>query len=575
MINAINELKKFNYDLNIVKQYQKSDQTYLKDNTLYYKNIPEGLMLLVNKVNNNDIKINSSLTNFGTMIDVSRGAVFNINYVKDLIRKKALMGVNELWIYMEDIYELDKYPSFGYQRGRYSKEELKEIIDYANIFGIRIVPAIQTLGHMEQFLRWFGNRPMMDQNNCLLTRSDETFELIFEMLKFFKENFSITKIHLGLDETWGFGFGLFYKKNGYVEPMKLFLEHLNKVNDMALQLGYEEVLIWSDMFFRFLSETNNYYDPNIILTEEVINNIPKNITLVYWDYYNKDKKLVSKMVENHINTNRKVIFASGTWIWTKFNYDKKQTDETALMHLEVALENNLEDYILTQWLDDGAFGDHESTLLGVYELSVKAKTYNKINKEVFEYITKMDYNKQITKSRINQTTISQVGLLWDDPLYSVYLNNHTNNDVKLIENNINELIELKKLFENDSYYEFEYNIVMSNLYKLQARVKMLTNYFNKTKINIEEEYNNQIKHLKFLNNYFSNLWYTKYKPNGFEAIQSRIATQIYRAKEMIKFINLYNEGKIKQINAFDEKVGVYKQYVPEKHSYVAFTMKPF
>ena len=38
------------------------------------------------------------------------------------------MGLNSMMLYTEDTYTVDNYPYFGYLRGRYSKEELKEIV---------------------------------------------------------------------------------------------------------------------------------------------------------------------------------------------------------------------------------------------------------------------------------------------------------------------------------------------------------------------------------------------------------------------------------------------------------------
>ena len=115
-----------------IDEFIKSNETKVSNGKLYYKNIPEGLYLLMNQ----DLKkINKKLDNFGTMIDLSRGAVFKVSYIKELIYKNALMGLNQLWMYMEDTYTLDNYPNFGYLRGRYSKEEIKEIV-LSKIFGI-------------------------------------------------------------------------------------------------------------------------------------------------------------------------------------------------------------------------------------------------------------------------------------------------------------------------------------------------------------------------------------------------------------------------------------------------------
>ena len=55
---------------------------------------------------------------------------------------------------MEDVYEIEGEPRFGYMRGGYTREQLRSIDDYAAGYGIRIVASIQVLGHMEKVLRF-------------------------------------------------------------------------------------------------------------------------------------------------------------------------------------------------------------------------------------------------------------------------------------------------------------------------------------------------------------------------------------------------------------------------------------
>ena len=65
----------------------------------------------------------------GLMLDCSRNAVPTLATVKDMIRQLALMGHNTLMLYTEDTYELEDEPYFGYMRGRYTREELRELDD--------------------------------------------------------------------------------------------------------------------------------------------------------------------------------------------------------------------------------------------------------------------------------------------------------------------------------------------------------------------------------------------------------------------------------------------------------------
>lgn len=80
----------------------------------------------------------SAFKTLGIMLDCSRNAVPTIDYLKEFVRRMALFGFNRLMLYTEDTYQLEGEPFFGYQRGGYSKSEIRELDDYANMFGIGI-----------------------------------------------------------------------------------------------------------------------------------------------------------------------------------------------------------------------------------------------------------------------------------------------------------------------------------------------------------------------------------------------------------------------------------------------------
>lgn len=574
---AIAELNQNDTSFNInINEYIVSDVTKVENNTLYYRSIAEGLMLLNALSNGDGLSFNNSFKTFGTMLDLSRGAVYQVSYLKNLIRKQALMGANEIWLYMEDVFEVPEYPFFGYLRGKYSKEELIEVVLYAEIFGITLVPAVQTLGHMEQFLKWHDSRFVKDQYHVLLTEEERTYDLITAMFKSIRSIFKTDRIHIGLDETFGLGFGRYYKENGYKHQYDIFLDHLERVNDLALKIGFKDVLIWSDMFYRISSKHESYYDPTTEFSEELLARIPKNVGLVYWDYYNTNLELVNKMLDSHKKMGRKVIMASGTWTWVKFTYDKTQSDKTANVHIEASINQNIDEFILTQWGDDGAYADHETSLLGVYELGLKALTNNQPNASAYYNITKEHYNDALLKTKLNDATINPQGLMWDDPLLAIWTNNYVGNDYEALLQHITEYEGIVDSLKNNSELLFTYHIANANLFKLKARHRMLHNYFNNKPLTEAKPLFEQFKmHIKEVALIFNNLWHTKNKLIGLEAIQSRFATQLVRADEMIYIMENYDKGLITKIEAFEEKVGATNQLMSLKFIGIGYSMRPY
>ncbi len=82
------------------------------------------------------------------MFDMSRNAVMKPETLKKLVDYLSAFGYNMLQLYTEDTYEVDGEPYFGYLRGGYSKEELREIDAYCKEKGVELVPCIQTLTHL-------------------------------------------------------------------------------------------------------------------------------------------------------------------------------------------------------------------------------------------------------------------------------------------------------------------------------------------------------------------------------------------------------------------------------------------
>ena len=108
------------------------------------------------------------------MLDCSRNAVFTVEKVKSVIRTIAKMGMNVLMLYTEDTYEVPGEPYFGSYRGRYIKAEIQEMDAYASMFGIELVPCIQTLAHLHNALKWPGKNKIKDSTDVLIVGKEET-----------------------------------------------------------------------------------------------------------------------------------------------------------------------------------------------------------------------------------------------------------------------------------------------------------------------------------------------------------------------------------------------------------------
>ena len=292
------------------------------------------------------------------MADVSRNGVMNLPTAKLLIRYLALMGYNDLMLYTEDTYELPHAPYWGHQRGKYTLEELKELIAYGERFGITLSPCVQTLGHLKMPLLWDAFHDIKDSPDVLYVGKEETYEFLDKMFATLCSVYKTRRFNIGMDEAHSLGTGRRLRKEGYTPKSELMTLHLKRVKELCEKHGIRP-MIWSDMFFRPHTKDNGYYSTDVKVPDEVIEGVPENFTLVYWDYYNchKDEKsqaMFDHMIEEHKRFRAPLAFAGGAWKWTGYAPNNAFSLYSGDYHLNACLNNGIRDITLTAWGDDGA-----------------------------------------------------------------------------------------------------------------------------------------------------------------------------------------------------------------------------
>lgn len=288
----------------------------------------------------------------GIMVDCSRNAVLHAEAYRELIRRLALMGYSTVQLYTEDTYELKDYPYFGYMRGRYNGEELRGMDQYAAMFGIELVPCIQTLAHLGATLRWQEHANLVDCNDILLIDEHRTYDLIERMFATMSENLRSRTINIGMDEAHMMGLGKYLDKHGYQDRSMLMVKHFGKVMEIARRYGYKPMM-WSDMFFR-LASSGEYYDTNSLIRSDIVEMIPEDVSLVYWDYYSEEPASYDGMMKKHKQLSEKIVFAGGAWKWMGFTPNNRFSHHIGVKAHNSCVENGIKDVLVTAWGDNGA-----------------------------------------------------------------------------------------------------------------------------------------------------------------------------------------------------------------------------
>lgn len=329
---------------------------------------------------------------FGVMLDMSRNAVMKPSEVKNFATILKKMGYNMLQLYTEETYEVDNEPYFGYMRGRYTQEELKDIVAYCDNIGVEVIPCVQTLAHLERIFRWHPYYAINDMGDVLLVGEERTYELIENMFRSLRKCFHSEYVHIGMDEAHMLGLGKYLEKHGFENRFEILHRHLLRVIELAKKYNFKPIM-WSDMFFR-LANKGEYYPANPQLTEEVIEKMPKDLGLVYWDYYHTEEEYYEKMMRAHLQAGENLWFAGGAWVWSGFASGNRFSLDTMLPAMKAAVKCGVDKIFMTMWGDNGKETSFYASLPSLFMIR---KAYDGITdmeviRREFKEIVGVDYD---------------------------------------------------------------------------------------------------------------------------------------------------------------------------------------
>lgn len=511
----------------------------------------------------------------GIMLDASRNLVMRPDHLKMWFRRLALTGYNMVMLYTEDTYELPDEPFFGYMRGGYTADEIRELDAYAARLGIELIGCIQTLGHLAQILKWDGAYgKVKDTGEVLLVDEPETYALIGKMIRFWSENLRTRRIHIGMDETHDLGRGRFLDLFGYQSGFELFNRHLGRVNELCRENGLEP-MIWSDMYFRFSNPERNYYDLSHPIPAEVQQQIPRNVQLVYWDYYNEKAEVYEQMIQRHRDLGYEPLMGSGIWTWCRLWYDHDQTRRTVEPCIAACRKLKVKELFFTMWGDDGAYCNFDSALAGICyaadlvygvlpeETKRMAKRFEAVCRSSFEaHLIAGELEKPLSCGD-KRFTPRAAELIWDDPLlgilYDDYKRRDPEFDLNLLERYEEMLCKLLPYQEEAAAGDFEHivNALELLIRKLELRGALEAAYDQDDRIALRQIAVSMvpatIAAMQEFDASFRRQWLDCGKVFGLEVIQRRNAGLIARLEETALRIREYLDDRISAIDELDAR----------------------
>jgi hypothetical protein len=507
---------------------------------------------------------NSPYTMRGLMADCSRNGVLRPDAAEAFMRRSALMGVNMLMFYTEDTYEVPGEPFFGYLRGGFTSKEMKALDDYADALGIELIPCIQALAHLAQTLQWDPNFKYRDTDDILLAGDEATYALIRKCIKAASGSVRSKRIHLGMDEAGGLGSGRFKELFGDKPPFEIINEHLARVRDICRDEGLKP-MIWSDMYFRLGSKKHDYYDMEWQIPKEIVANIPKDVQLVYWDYYHPDVETYQKMIAFHRQLGSEPVMGGGIWTWSHLWCALPWSFTAVNACMSACQKEGLKEVFMTMWGDDGMEVDLFSALPGIQyfcEQAFGAADPMKAAKKHFAGVCGCPFEPWVRAAGVDsipliqkpEMTTTAVGraLLWQDPALTLL-------DPLLGKANLRpwygklatDLAAASKAGGLAPRLGFPAAIAAVLELKTHLRRDLAKAYAKQDRKALQALAKRELPELRkrvtALWKRHRLLWMTTYKPFGWEVVESRYGTVMARLETLQQRLDDYLAGRLDEL----------------------------
>ncbi len=348
------------YGIQTLIQLLKNYYILKKEEKLNYFIIPE--------IN---IKDSPDLNMRGVAQDVSRGQVCTVENAKRYIKKSSHYKMNFYCLYIEDMFAHPDHPLIGKNRGAFTCEEIKEIDRYAKDHFIELIPIFECLGHFDNILQhkkyWYlGEFPGAQS---LDISNPEIFPFLTNYISKLSECFSTHFFHIGCDESFDVGK---YKSKEFIEARgkgQALAEFYNKIYNITEKNNNENVIMYDDIVRK---------DANIL------ENLNKNMILMYWEY---NPKIKNPPVEKFIEAGHRVIISPSMLNWNRNFPDNKNASENIIKMIELAYKyrnNGCLGVLTSTWGDQRYFSLRENEIFGAILTADKAWNMKKFEYDQFK-----------------------------------------------------------------------------------------------------------------------------------------------------------------------------------------------
>jgi hypothetical protein len=217
-----------------------------------------------------------------------------IEYLKHYLDSAKEWGYTAVGLYLEGRIRADVFP-YPPEESSYSKDEMRELVAYAEKIGIELIPAFNILGHMDLFFYYPEIKKFAEVKETADTRfftmpqaicpsSEEACKFIEDYLCEMAEIFPSNWMHIGCDEVWDLCMceDCLKRLDAGESISDVFVKHIKRLHKLLTEKYGKRIMIWDDML---------EFHP------QALKDLPQDIVLCVWQYWPS-----INMLKNHFGT---------------------------------------------------------------------------------------------------------------------------------------------------------------------------------------------------------------------------------------------------------------------------------
>ena len=212
----------------------------------------------------------------GVYLDCSRGKVPRVKTLKALVERLARWKINELQLYVENVFTWRRHPAIGRGCSPLAPGEILDVQDHCRRHHVRLVGSLASFGHVDKILALprythLGEMPGfrgLPGGMTLCPGDPGSIRLVEELYEEFVPLFDAKDFNACCDETWELGKGRSKRRTERIGLGRVYLEFLKKVHRLCARHG-KRMNAWADI---------------VLDHPEVLRDVPRGIVMLNWDY---------------------------------------------------------------------------------------------------------------------------------------------------------------------------------------------------------------------------------------------------------------------------------------------------